>query len=79
VAPAEFLVLEGVSAARMAFRPFLALTVWVRTPRDIRLRRGLERDGQAARDRWLEWMAAEDDYVASERPDKFADLIVSGY
>ena len=43
---APFLVLEGVSASRAAFAPYLALCVWVRTPRQQRLRRGLERDGQ---------------------------------
>jgi uridine kinase len=67
-----------VSASRKAFRPFLALAVWVATPRDVRLRRGLERDGQAAYDQWLEWMGEEDAFVARERPDEFADLIVSG-
>jgi len=47
VAPAEFLVLEGVSASRGAFRPFLAYAIWVETPRAERLRRVLARDGTA--------------------------------
>ena len=46
----EFLVLDGVSALRHAFREHLALTVWVQTPRAERLRRGLACDGQHARD-----------------------------
>jgi uridine kinase len=29
VAPADFLVLEGVSASREAFRPYLAYRIWV--------------------------------------------------
>ena len=75
---APFLVLEGVSASREAFAPDLALRVWVSTPRQERLRRGLGRDGPDALDQWRKWMASEDDYVAVERPDKRADLIVSG-
>jgi cytidylate kinase len=58
VAPS--LVLEGVSSSRAAFASYLAFRVWVRTPREERLRRGLERDGHGARDLWREWMARED-------------------
>jgi uridine kinase len=78
IAPGEFLVLDGVSASRHAFREHLALTVWVQTPRAERLRRGLARDGQHARDQWLGWMAEEDAYVQRGRPDLNADLVVSG-
>jgi uridine kinase len=78
IEPGAFLVLEGVSASREAFRPFLSLTVWVRTAREERLRRGLARDGQGARDQWLAWMADEDAYVQREKPERNADLVVSG-
>jgi uridine kinase len=76
--PADYVLLEGVSASRHAFRPYLSLTVWVETPRDIRLRRGLARDGPEARDQWLAWMAREDAYVTREQPRQQANLIVSG-
>ncbi len=62
VPPTTFVILEGVSASRNAFRPFLSYTIWVDTPRDERLRRGLERDGPGARDQWQAWMAEEDAY-----------------
>jgi uridine kinase len=52
--------------------------VWVDTPRDECLRRGLERDGQAAEAAWREWQAAEDRYAARDHPELAADLIVSG-
>lgn len=74
---AAFLVLEGVSASREAFAPYLSLR-WVSTPRRERLRRGLERDGLGALSLWQEWMAQEDDYIAAEHPDERADLHVSG-
>lgn len=64
IQPAEFLVLEGVTASRHEFQPYLAYAIWIETPRGVRLQRGLERDGVEARDRWEEWMAAEDLYEA---------------
>lgn len=75
---AAFLVLEGVSCSRAAFAPYLAFRVWVNTPREERLRRGLERDGQDAIGLWREWMACEDEYIDAERPQERADLVVSG-
>jgi hypothetical protein len=67
-----------VSSSRAAFAPYLAFRVWVKTPREERLRRGLKRDGPGALDLWREWMAREDAYIAAERPQKRADLVVSG-
>ncbi len=78
IQPTEFLVLEGVSASRHAFQPYLAYAIWIGTPRELRLQRGLERDGEEARDLWEEWMAAEDLYVAKECPAERADLIIRG-
>jgi len=78
VAPADFVILEGVSASREAFRPFLTYSIWVEAPADVRLRRGLERDGEGARAQWEEWMAEEDRYVERERPQERVDLVLSG-
>jgi uridine kinase len=75
---ASFLVLEGVSASRAAFARYLAFRAWVETPREERLRRGLERDGQHAAGLWREWMAPEDAYIATEHPERRADLVVPG-
>jgi uridine kinase len=71
-------ILEGVSAMRDAFRPFLSYTIWVETPRDERLRRGLERDGAEAFEQWQAWMTAEDDYIQREHPMETADIVVDG-
>jgi uridine kinase len=78
VAPAEFLILEGVSSSRQAFRPYLSYTIWVETPREVRLRRGLERDGADALPLWESWMAEEDEYVRLEHPAENADLVIDG-
>jgi uridine kinase len=74
----KYLLIEGVSASRNAFQPFLAFSIWVETPREERLRRGLERDGEDARSLWDEWMTEEDKYVSLEQPARRADIIISG-
>lgn len=78
VHPADFLVLEGVSSCRRAFRPFLAYCIWVETPAAVRLQRGLDRDGENARGQWEAWMREEEDYRLRERPDLYADTVVAG-
>jgi uridine kinase len=78
IEPAEFVILEGVTASREAFRPYLAYSIWVETPRALRLKRGLERDGERALPQWQEWMAAEDRYVERERPAERADCVLRG-
>ncbi len=78
VDPAGVVVLEGVGASRAALRPYLTYAIWVETPRDVRLRRGLERDGDGARPRWERWMEEEDEYVARERPDEHAHRVLPG-
>ena len=78
VGPGGVVVLEGVSSSRHAFRPFLAYSVWVDTPRSVRLARGLERDGVDALPLWERWMREEDEWVEREHPRDFADYVVDG-
>jgi uridine kinase len=78
IEPAEFVILEGVTASREAFRPYLAYSIWIETPRELRLRRGLERDGEPALPQWQAWMEAEDRYVELERPAEHADCVLPG-
>ncbi|HVU77396.1 MAG TPA: hypothetical protein VHC67_07430 [Gaiellaceae bacterium] len=78
IVPAEVVILEGVTSSREAFRPYLAGAIWVETPREVCLARGLERDGEAMRPQWEAWLRAEDDYIAREDPRARADLVVPG-
>jgi uridine kinase len=78
IEPAPFVVLEGVTASRQAFRPYLAYAIWIETPRELRLARGLERDGAGSRAQWERWMEQEDRYVDAERPAEHADRILHG-
>jgi uridine kinase len=76
--PQDFVVLDGVTASREAFRPYLTYSIWIETPRELRLQRGIERDGEGMRAQWEEWMAAEDRYIEREHPADHADLVLPG-
>jgi uridine kinase len=72
------IILEGVSSARQEFRPYLSYAIWVETPDDLCLKRGLERDGQDALELWQKWIAQENEYIKRDDPKAYADVIVSG-
>ena len=74
----DHLVVEGCGAARRAADPVAVLRVWVEAPSDVRLARGLARDGEAMRAEWLTWMRAEDAHFAAEATRERADVLVDG-
>jgi uridine kinase len=72
-------IVEGVSSTRREVRVPWALTVWVDAPREVRLRRARERDGEAMLSQWMDvWMPSEQAYAAREDPLSRVDLVVSG-
>ncbi|ROS28276.1 uridine kinase [Cellulomonas sp. PhB150] len=68
------LVLEGCGSARRLVDPFASVRVWVEAPDDLRLARGLARDGAAARSHWEQWMRDESAHFARERTRARADV-----
>jgi uridine kinase len=73
-------VVEGVSSTRAEVAVPWSLTVWVDTPPDVRLARGVERDGEALRAQWEQvWMPEEDAYIDAQSPHLRADLLVRGF
>jgi len=72
-------IIEGVYATRQELAEMYDLKIWVNCPRETRIKRGIARDGEAARDMWENnWMVAEDMYVESHKPQEFADFIIDG-
>jgi uridine kinase len=74
----DLLIVEGVTAADRGAEPWPSLRIWIETSNDVRLDRGIDRDGEALRDRWLDWMRWERDHFAAENTRERADLIVDG-
>jgi uridine kinase len=72
------LVLEGVGSAARPVDPWAVLRVWVEAPADLRLTRGLARDGLAMREHWLRFVETEDAHFASDGTCDRADVIVDG-
>lgn len=71
------LIVEGVSSMRDELGRYWDFAIWLECPYDIRLRRGVERDGEARRSQWTAvWMPEEDEYFHAQRPDQKADLVI---
>ena len=78
VEPAELLVLEGVGSGCRRHDDLIGVLVWVEAPYDLRMRRGIERDGEAFAPHWEAWAAAEEEHFTRHRTRERADLVVDG-
>lgn len=74
----EVLVLEGCGSAPRAVDGRAVLTLFVEAPDDVRLARGLARDGEAQREHWTAWMREEAAEFAREDTRARADVVVDG-
>jgi uridine kinase len=78
VQSAGVVVVEGVCALHRTLRHAYAVRVWVEAPYDVRLARGVARDGEAARSTWVDvWMPSEDRYVERDDPVGCAHLVIN--
>ena len=78
VEPVDLLVVEGVGSASTSYADLVTLSAWVEATEELRLRRGIARDGEALRDRWLTWMVDEQRHFSRERTRERADALVDG-
>ena len=74
----QFLIVEGCGSAPRVVDGRAALIAWVEAPADVRLARGLARDGEQMRDHWLRWRAEEAAEFAREGTRERADVVVDG-
>jgi uridine kinase len=77
------MLLEGVSALRNEFRRFLSAGVFITAPREICLKRGLQRDawgGSTAnlKKLWDQYYNDEEGYLRRDNPQAYADLVFDG-
>ncbi len=79
VEPAGVVIIEGVCALHQMFRDDLAVRIWIDAPYEVRLARGVERDGESSRDTWVNvWMPNEVAYVRRDDPINCAHVIDDG-
>ncbi|GAA4750716.1 AAA family ATPase [Nocardioides endophyticus] len=77
VEPAPLLVLEGVGSGSLVVADLVTVLVWVEAARDVRMRRGIERDGEAFAPYWEAWAVAEQEHFDRHGTRERADLVVS--
>jgi uridine kinase len=78
VPAADVLVVEGCGSCPRAADAWAALRVWVEAPPEVRLARGLARDGQGTAAEWRRWQATEAAAFAAEGTRERADVRVDG-
>ncbi|GGF25223.1 uridine kinase [Halobacillus andaensis] len=77
--PEGIVIIEGCYSTRDELREYYDFSIWVDCPREQRLARGLERDGEAAINFWQQWMEEEDRYIKEQLPQLKVDRRVKGY
>ena len=79
ISPGGVVLVEGNYTTRPELRTYYDLTIWVDAPADVRLGRGVDRDGEHARAKWLnEWMPEEARSIAAWQPADQVDIVVKG-
>jgi uridine kinase len=76
IEPVPLLVIEGVGSGPRAHADLVTVLAWVEAPGPERLRRGLERDGEAMRPEWERWQTDEAALFEREGTRGRADVIV---
>lgn len=74
VDPAPLLVLEGVGSGSLGIADLATVLVWIDAAYDVRMRRGITRDGEAFAPYWTAWATAEDEHFNRQRTRERADL-----
>jgi uridine kinase len=74
----DVLVLEGVGSGHVGYAERVSLLVWVDAPKDVRLRRGRQRDGEALMPYWPQWLVDEERLHERQDTRGRADVVVDG-
>lgn len=78
VPESEILIVEGCASGSTAAAPYLSILLWIDAPHDVRMARGLARDGETFAPHWERWAAQENVLFRTERTRERADLVIDG-
>lgn len=71
-------IIVGVYALQERFIGYYDFKIWVDAPHDVRVKRMIEREGEAVAREWqANWLEREERYLAVDRPDMRADVVMS--
>jgi uridine kinase len=74
VPAAPFLIIEGCGAGSRPGAAAVAFLIWMDARHDLRMTRGVARDGESFRPHWERWARQEDALFAAERTRDRADV-----
>lgn len=80
----DIMILEGVSSSRKEFQDYISFSIFVDTPKEICLERGVERDSSTGKSKkeitemWEKWFEEENEYMQRDNPKENADMVVDG-
>jgi uridine kinase len=78
------MILEGVSSSRTEFADYIGFRIFVDTPAEVCLERGIARDTASGEDeavvrrQWQDWFAEEIQYMERDNPKQKADIVIDG-
>lgn len=74
VPPGPLLVLEGVGSGSLVVADLVTVLVWIEADLDVRMARGIARDGEAFAPHWEAWAREEAEHFARHGTRERADL-----
>jgi len=80
----DLMILEGVGSSRKEFREYIRLHIFVDTPEDVCIKRGVEKDLITGKTReelleiWKKWIDHENEYIQRDHPKEYADIVFNG-
>lgn len=78
------MIFEGVSSSRKEFRDCVSLSIFVDTPKEVCLQRGVKRDSGTGKSKeelekmWTGWFEEEEKYIQRDNPREYADIVIDG-
>lgn len=74
VVAADWVVVEGCGCSVGIARPYADVRVWLEADPAVRMRRGIERDGEMFRPHWERWAAQEQALFTADRTAEHATI-----
>ena len=76
IAPTRFLVVEGCGSSVGPAAAYASVVVFVDADRDVRMARGIARDGEVYAPNWQRWADQETDLFGADGTKARADLLI---
>lgn len=80
----DIMILEGVSSLNTEFQKYISLGIYVDTPTEVCIQRGVARDSNVGKSEteimkiWEKWIAEENEYFKSNNAKDIADIVLDG-